>query len=242
MVLIPTPQLAATSSTASPIATCTEQPALIRIRNTGDPAVYSLVARETLPLGVLYVPGTTRWRKGTGPWQPGGDPTILGSTLEWTELEVPGLSELRSRETLEIEFRILASCSFTGGNLAVEVDYLNVCSEPGTLIAGTFRLDARRPSLSVNKVQISPPNNGPIDCGGEITWRIDVTNTGIPVPYVWVEDELGDGFTYVSSTGGVYGVDDGCGSGSTVTWALRNLPPGVRPSSPSPPGRRGAGT
>ncbi|MCR4392674.1 MAG: hypothetical protein NUV94_07975, partial [Candidatus Acetothermia bacterium] len=224
---IPTTQLAATSSTASPIATCTEQPALIRIRNTGDPAVYSLVARETLPAGILYVPGTTRWRKGSDPWQVGGDPTIVGATLEWTELEVAGLAELRSRETLEIEFGILASCSFTGGNLVVSVDYLNVCSEPGTLPAGAFRLDARRPSLSVNKVQISPSGSGPIDCGGEVTWRIDVTNTGpIPIPYAWVEDELGDGFTYVSSTGGIYGVDDGCSSGSTVTWALENLPPG----------------
>ncbi|MEN3009660.1 MAG: CARDB domain-containing protein, partial [Candidatus Bipolaricaulaceae bacterium] len=105
---------------------------------------------------------------------------------------------------------------------------MNVCGEPGSLPVGTFRVEARRPSLAINKVQISPPGNGPIDCGGTVTWRIDVTNTGsIPIPYVWVEDELGSGFVYVSSTGGSYGVDNGCPnpSGSAVTWVLRNLPP-----------------
>ncbi|MEN3009659.1 MAG: hypothetical protein ABDI20_01530, partial [Candidatus Bipolaricaulaceae bacterium] len=80
-----------------------------RIRNTGDPAVYHMEARETLPPGMEYVPGTTRWRKGAGPWQNGRDPTITGNiwtgyTLKWTEEEVPGLAELRSRQTLEIEF------------------------------------------------------------------------------------------------------------------------------------------
>ncbi len=227
-VLIPPTQLVATSSTTSPIATCTEQKALIRIRNAGDPAVYELVVREALPPGIEYVAGTTRWRKGSGSWQSGSDPTFSGDiwsgyTLEWTETEVPGLAELRSRQTLEIEFGIRALCNFTGGNLGGQVGYLNVCGEPGSLPVGTFRLDARQPSLSVNKVQTSPM--GPVDCDSLITWRIDVTNTSdIPIPYVWVEDELGSAFEYVSSTGGI---DGGYGSGSTATWVIENLAPGA---------------
>ncbi|MBC7222544.1 DUF11 domain-containing protein [Candidatus Bipolaricaulota bacterium] len=225
-VLVPSTQLVATSSTSSPIAVCTEQPALIRIRNSGDPAVYDLVVRETLPPGIAYVPGSTRWRKG-GDWQAGGDPAITGDilsgyTLEWTQIEIPGAAELRSRENLEIEFKIRALCNFMGGNLAVQVDYVNVCGEPGSLPVGLFRLDARRPSLSVNKVQISPA--GPVDCGAEITWRIEVTNTSdITIPYVWVEDELGSSFEYVSSTGGI---DGGVGNGPTATWVIEALGPG----------------
>ncbi|MCX7844549.1 MAG: hypothetical protein N2507_04350, partial [Candidatus Bipolaricaulota bacterium] len=232
-VLVPSTQLLATSSTASPIPSCASQAALIRIRNTGDPAVYRLVVRETLPPGMEYVSGTTRWRKGAGAWQAGADPTITGSpwtgyTLEWTESAVPGLAELRARQTLEIEFEVRALCHFTGGDLEVAVDYVNVCGEPRSLPVGTFRVEARRPSLAIRKVQVSPPGNGPVDCEGTVTWRIDVTNTGpIPIPYVWVEDELGSGFAYVSSTGGAYGVDNGCNLGSLVTWALRNLPPGA---------------
>ena len=227
-VLVPSTQLAATSSTASPIATCSEQPALIRIRNTGDPAVYQLVVRETLPPGLEYVEGTTRWRKGTGPYNAGDDPAISGDirsgyTLEWTVTEIPGLAELRSRETLEIEFKFRSLCNFEGGVFQVSVDYTNVCGEPGSLPVGAFRVDARRPSLSVNKVQISP--TGPVDCGGQITWRIDVKNTSdVPIPYVWVEDVLGDSFAYVSSSGGI---DGGYNSGALTTWVIENLQPGA---------------
>ncbi|HEU68866.1 MAG TPA: DUF11 domain-containing protein, partial [Candidatus Acetothermia bacterium] len=122
----------------------------------------------------------------------------------------------------EIQFEVQALCNFTGGNLQVEVAYKNVCWEDGAPAVGTFTVLARRPSLSVSKSQISP--SGPVDCGGQITWEIRVTNTGQAVAdYVWVEDELGTSFIYVSSTGGI---DGGSGSGSTCTWAIEDLPPG----------------
>ncbi|MBC7318661.1 DUF11 domain-containing protein, partial [Candidatus Bipolaricaulota bacterium] len=231
-VLIPSTYVVATSVTNSPMDACSQNVAKITIRNAGDPAVYHLVVEQTLPPGLEYVSGSTQWRKGDGTWTAGGDPQVVGDiytgyTLTWTESEISGLDELRSRVTLEIQFEVKASCNFTGGDFQVQVAYKNVCSEDGAPAVGTFTILARRPNLTVTKTQISP--SGPVDCGGTITWEIRVTNTGdAPADYVWVEDTLGDGFTYVSSDGdGVYAVDNGYNSGQLVTWALEDLPPGA---------------
>lgn len=226
-VVIPPTSLTATSVTATPIAMCAVQPATIRIRNSGDPAVYNIVARQILPEGIAYVPGTTEWRVvNVIDWVSGGEPSISNGELTWTQDEIDGLEELRSRRTLEIRFDIQALCEFDGGVLKVEVDYETVCGDPRSLPVGTFNLGVRTPSLAVTKSQIDPPGGGPIDCGGEMTWRIDVTNTGdATAQYIWVEDTLGDGFAYVSSEGDEdYSVDDGCNVGQVVTWALERLP------------------
>ena len=226
-VLIPSTYVIATSVTASPMDACSENTATITIRNAGDPAVYELRVEQTLPPGLEYVSGSTQWRKSGGSWSSGSDPVITGSplvgyTLTWTKNEIPGLDELRSRQNLEIQFRVRALCNFEGGNFQVEVAYKNVCWEDGAPAVGTFTVLARRPSLSVTKTQKSP--SGPVDCGGLITWEIRVTNTGdATADYVWVEDELGTSFEYVSSTGGI---DGGRGSGTIATWVIENLPPG----------------
>jgi uncharacterized repeat protein (TIGR01451 family) len=225
-VLIPSTYVVATSVTQSPMDACSENTATITIRNAGDPAVYDLQVQQTLPPGLQYVSGSTLWRKGGGSWSSGSDPVItgdpsVGCTLTWTKNEIPGLDELRSRQNLEIKFSVRALCNFTGGNFQVEVAYKNVCSEDGTPAVGMFTVTARQPSLTVSKTQLSP--SGPVDCGGQITWEIRVTNTGqATADYVWVEDVLGSSFEYVSSTGGI---DGGKGSGSTATWVIEDLPP-----------------
>jgi len=128
-----------------------------------------------------------------------------------------------------IRFGLRPTCGFDGGHFEAYLDYQTVCGEQDTLEVGLFYVDAARPELSVDKRQVDPPAGDPIDCGGEVTWRIEVTNTGDAVAdYVWIEDTLGGGLTYVSSQGdGTYAVDDGANSGQVVTWALEDLPPGA---------------
>jgi uncharacterized repeat protein (TIGR01451 family) len=233
VVMIPTTSLTATSFTETPIDICDVQPATIRIRNSGDPAVYEIVATETLPTGVAYVMGSTEWRIGTGAWTPGLDPIGAGSSaLTWTSTQVSGQAELLARRTLEIRFAVQALCDYDGGSLLLAVDYKTVCGDDRSLPIGSFTVSARKPDLSVTKTQTDPPAGGAVDCGGEVTWRIDVTNTGeAPAEYVWVRDSLGDGFVYVSSLGdGLYSVDNGCDAGGEVTWVLQDLPEGVTAS------------
>jgi uncharacterized repeat protein (TIGR01451 family) len=230
VVVIPTTSLTATSFTETPIDICQVQPATIRIRNSGDPAVYNIVATETLPAGVQYVMGSTQWRIGSGAWISGLDPMGAGTgVLTWTSDQVPGLAELLARQTLEIRFNVQALCDYDGGSLLVAVDYETVCGDERSLPIGSFSVAARKPDLSVTKTQTDPAAGGSVDCGGEVTWRIDVTNTGeAPAEYVWVRDTLGDGFVYVSSLGdGTYSVDSGCEAGGEVTWVLQDLPEGV---------------
>ncbi|MEW6216262.1 MAG: CARDB domain-containing protein, partial [Candidatus Bipolaricaulota bacterium] len=218
-VVIPTTNIVATASTNSPINTCAVQYATITVRNAGDPAVYDLAAEATLPFGISYVSGSTEWRKSGGSWAAAEDPDILGSTLTWTRDEASGLAELRSRQTLDLRFQIRADCAFTGGSLPFQVFYQSVCSAPGSTPVGTFTLDARRPQISVTKTQASPSAGSPLDCGGNVTWQIVVRNTGpIPVPYVWVEDEMDPGFTYISSS------PLGNNMGSITTWEITDLP------------------
>lgn len=230
-VLIPASRVVATSYTHATIDICSTNWATITIRNVGTPAVYSLVARETMPAGLAYVPGSTQWRIDGGVWTVGGDPTITGSLatgyiLQWMDIQIVGLTALLSLTTIEIRFQLTADCSFAGGTFEVAVEYLTVCRVREAAPIGLFRVGARQPSISVNKVQIPP---GAIDCGAEVTWRIDITNTGpIAIPYIWVEDTLGTGFTFVRSQGdGIYSVDAGTNVGQIVNWELVNLPPGV---------------
>ncbi len=218
-VLIPTTNVVATASTNSPINTCAVQYATITIRNAGDPAVYNLAAEVTLPFGIHYVSGSAEWRKSGGSWIAAGDPMIAGSTLTWSEAEASGLTELRSRQTLDLRFQIRADCAFTGGSLPFQVFYQSVCSAPRSTPVGTFTLASRQPQISVTKTQTSPPAGSPIDCGGNVTWQIVVRNTGpIPVPYVWVEDEMDPGFTYLDSS------PAGNNADSITTWEITDLP------------------
>ncbi|MGQ9734128.1 MAG: CARDB domain-containing protein [Candidatus Bipolaricaulia bacterium] len=201
-VLIPTPNVVSTSSTSSPIDMCSSQPVTLTIKNAGDSAVYDLEASETLPSGISYVSGSTQWRKEGGPWTSGSDPLIGGSTLTWTENEVPGLAELGAREKIEIQFNIRAECAFAGGTLSAQASYTNVCGAQYSSAAGTFYLGVRLPSITVSKAQIEPPAGGPADCNdpnNRVTWRIDVTNTGAAADWVRLEESLGTSLEYVSS-------------------------------------------
>jgi uncharacterized repeat protein (TIGR01451 family) len=125
----------------------------------------------------------------------------VGSTLTWTKNEISGLAELRARETIEIEFGIAAGCAFAGGSLSTQTVYRNVCGALYTSTTSAFYLGARLPSISVKKTQIEPPGGGPADCyaNSQVTWRIDVTNTGAAADWVRLEDTLGASLEYVSS-------------------------------------------
>jgi len=198
-VVIPDSVVVATSYTDSPLPVCTDQYANITIRNAGDPTIYLLTASETLPAGLSYVLDSTEWQVDVGGWQTGSDPQTVVNPLTWTEAEVAGLSELSSRSTIEIRFLIYAGCSFTSGNLPVNVSYQTVCADTESAPVGSFYLNYQQPSLSVTKTQIPPSD--PINCGGLVTWKIEVTNTGDAIAdWVRIEDTLGGSLTYTGSS------------------------------------------
>ncbi len=220
-VKIPAPVLVGTNNIPTPINACSEETAVITIKNAGQTTVYNLEVTETLPPGLSYVPGTTEWRKNGGSWSPGSDPNPMTSPIKWTKNELPVLSDLSPGDTVEIRFHVVSDCDFQGGDVVFELQYENPCGKVFSTSPSTFHVDLNEPNVSITKTRITPPEGEPLDCNQNVTWQIQVTNhSGYTLPVLWVEDVLGGAFSYISSTGDpTYGpADNGYNSGQNVYW------------------------
>ena len=225
-VLVPPANLVATSYAPTPLDACQNEKATITVKSTGIASTYHVTATATLPAGMLYA-GGAEYRVNAGGWLPTGDPGgSPGPTLAWTEAQVPTLAVMASGVTVDIRFEVSVNCSFTGGALRAQAGYQNPCGQTFTSAVGSFYIATRTPTLSLTTTQVAPAAGQPIPCGGDVTREIRVTNSSgsAPAPVVWVEDTLGAGFTYVSSTGGA---DGGWNSGQVTTWEVLNLAAGA---------------
>ncbi len=122
-----------------PIATCFSGTVTATVRNAGLLSVYTATVTETLPPGVLYVPGTSEYVIGTGSTPPGagwastGDPTgAPAGPLVWTPSEIPALARLYPKQTVWVRFQVYADCDFDSGSIAIRTGYLDVCRNPRT--------------------------------------------------------------------------------------------------------------
>jgi len=81
VVELPETVLINTNSALTPIATCATRTVTATVRNAGLLSVYSAIITETLPAGMRYMTGTTRYVVSTGPsppatgWTSGGEPS-----------------------------------------------------------------------------------------------------------------------------------------------------------------------
>ena len=130
LLLLPSYLQAKVSSVTAillPVKTCMSVDAgLISIQNSGQNPVSNIVITETLPDGLLFNPGSVRWRVLPGSWNGSSasfDPASPVSPLQWNSNNIPGLSGLAPGETLEIEFAFTVHCSYTGGNVTLAVQY-----------------------------------------------------------------------------------------------------------------------
>ena len=229
-VKIPAPNLINTN-TITPsggVNACDSPDGFITLRNAGQVTCYNLQVTETLPAGLLYVTGTTRWRLNSGVWNGPNvayDPVPTTSPLVWTKTQIPGLATSNPGDTIEIEFQMISDCPFLGGDLKVATQYENPCADVFTNAESKFTVAYHAPVITVTKTRA----NDPIDCNQDITWNITVTNnSGYAMPIVWVEDTMDAAYTYVSSTGNApYTSDNGTNVFQKVTWELENIPTGT---------------
>jgi len=225
VVELPAPLLTATTTVNTPVDACGNTSGSIVLRNSGQTHVYNLRVTETLPAGMLYVAGTTRWNLNGGTWNgPNAayDPNPAVSPLQWTSTEITDLADLAPGDTLTIEFGLTADCPFTGGSVTADVNYENPCGDDYTTDQSVFSVSRRDPVITVEKTRV----NQPVGCGELVEWTITVTNTsGYTLPIVWVEDVLDAAFTFDSSVGDPpFTSDDGTYNGvNTISWELRNL-------------------
>jgi len=121
-VRIPAPLLVTTNNVTSPLDACGSPEGYVALRNAGQTTNYDLQATVTLPSGLSYVSGSTRWRLNGGPWSgPAGtyDPNPTTSPLAWTSTEMPALASLDPGDQIEIEYELASACAFEGGDVTV---------------------------------------------------------------------------------------------------------------------------
>ncbi len=118
-VEVATPNLVNTNNIfPTGVNACSSPRGNIILRNAGQVTTYNQVVNATLPDGLIYVPGTTRWRFNGGAWNgpaAGYDPDPASSPLQWSSAQIPDLAQLMPGDTLEIEFDLSGSCSACAG-------------------------------------------------------------------------------------------------------------------------------
>ncbi len=224
-VVIPEPNLVATTSTTTPVDMCSEPVGTITLRDAGPTHLYHVVTEEVLPAGLTYEANTARWRKNGGAWS-SAEP--VAPNLTWDENAIPALADMAPDDVIEIEFTMVTDCTFNGGALTNTTRFQDPCGGSHTGSSANFTVNARTPDISVRKTRTSPTPGEAVDCGANLTWDITVTNnSNFTVPVVWVEDTLEDGLTYVSSSGGNDSYHGYGGNAQLVTWEIVNLGAGA---------------
>jgi uncharacterized repeat protein (TIGR01451 family) len=204
---------------------CSEPTGYLTLRNAGQVTCYDLETTVTLPAGMVYESGTTRWRVNSGAWNgPNAsyDPDPTTSPLVWSSGEIPDLASMDPGDRIDLEYELITECDFSGGLTSVQTSYENPCGSETNSAVSNFTSGYNEPTITITKTR----DDTPIDCDEDITWDIEVTNTsGYTLPVIWVEDEMDLAFAYLSSTSvGSYVSDDGTQVGQKVYWEIIDLP------------------
>ncbi|MBN2834398.1 MAG: DUF11 domain-containing protein [Candidatus Delongbacteria bacterium] len=188
--------LASTNLSSSFIYGSGESSGYITIRNTGHVSLYNLQVKETIPNGMNYKIGSSKWSLNGVDKGVCGNPTIATTNLTWTSNEISDLSELKTDETIIISFSIVTSdCSFAGGEILVNIRYEDFAGNIFNAPENSYSISTVPPQLSVT---ISNDDN-PVGANQPVNWIIKLKNSsGFDLPIIYAEDILGGAFTYVS--------------------------------------------
>ena len=223
-VLIGKSELVASFTVASSIDAGSSPTATVILRNAGQTTNYNSQVTVTLPAGLLYPSGTTRWRLNSGAWNGPHvdyDPNPTISPLKWTKNEISGLAALDPGDAVEIEFDLYAGCPFMGGDVVLNTQYENPAGIVSSITDSVFNMVFNEPEINIDITRADQP----VGTGDSVEWTITVTNQGdYTLPVVWVQADLGSAFTYSSSTGDSnYTGDNGTPNGQVVTWEIQNI-------------------
>ena len=221
-VLVAPANVVSTSLAVTPTDACAIQKATMTLRSAGIATAYNLAATTTLPTGLVYA-GNPEYRVGGGLVDSCLRAVRRAGTCADVDEERGRAARrsgarrhdrhsLRCRSELRLQRRHHAGAHELREPLRADVPVRN-----RDLLDRDPEADALRSSRRRHRRR--PGNRSP--AATTLTWEIRVTNSGPAVASaVWVEQTLGAGLTYVSSTGGA---DGGSGSGQTVTWEILNL-------------------
>ena len=235
VVELPETILLNTNVGLTPIEVCTTGTVTITVKNAGLMSVYSATITDTLPEGLVYLPGTTEYSTDQVHWQAGPDPSISGQTLAWGPTSGPGLGDLLRQvapdETIYIRYQVRADCDYEGGLLRIHALYYDVCDTPHRTAESTYVMGVEKADLTITKRGRNLSTGGPLtdlvlaEPGESVLWVITVTNgTSAGTAYeVLVTDTLPWNAVFVAATTPVSGPS----SSGTLTWPLGTLAPGA---------------
>ncbi len=215
-----------------PIAFCLTGTVTATVRSAGLLSVYSATVTETLPTGLLYVPGSSEYVVGTGTtppasgWTAAGDPSgAPDGPLVWTSSEIASLARLRPKETTWVRSLVYADCDFEGGRVVIRTSYQDVCRDPRSTSASGYFASVLRPEMTGLKegrnLSTGSTWGGRVlaEPGEQVQWQITLDNgSAIPAPLTVVTDVLPSNV----SVSGVSPLPD-YQAGRVITWYVGSL-------------------
>ncbi len=188
----------------------------VRLTNAAAYPIFLDDAKDELPVGASYVPGSSTFDAAAIP-----DPGVTGATLAWG-----GFFTLPASSARDLTYQTTlpnGTATYTNSALAhigaIVVDSTTTPSDSLPAHA-TVRVGPLEADLSI--VKSATPD--PVAAGSPLTYRLIVTNAGFDTAtVVTVVDTLAGSATYVSSntTAGTVGE-----SGGVVTAAIGAMAPG----------------
>ncbi|MGQ9566551.1 MAG: isopeptide-forming domain-containing fimbrial protein [Anaerolineae bacterium] len=220
-----------TNTFLSPIDICLTRTVTATVRNAGLMSVYTATVTETLPVGLEYVVGSSRYSVNGGPWIAGGEPLVVGQALVWNTSTGGGLGAYLARlhpgDVLYIAYDVRADCAFGGGSMTIQTSYQDVCGTPLTSQRSTHVMGVRQPQVTLSKqgrnVTTGSSYGSTVyaEPGQTVEWRVTLANSaGAATAYqVALTDVLPANVTYV-------GANPAPSTTTPLTWWVGDLEPG----------------
>ena len=224
-VLLPPTLLINTNVALTPLADCTTRTITATVRNAGLLSVYSATVTETLPAGMVYVAGSTRYAIGWGStppdesaWTVGSDPAGAPfGPLVWSTAQITNLARLAPNETVWIRFDVRADCSFAGGNITIQAGYEDVCGQARRSQASSFAMPADPPRITARKQGRNLTTDSgwgdrvDAEPGDQVQWQLTLANTSATAHAynTVVTDVLPANLTFVAASPGPDSVNGG---------------------------------
>ncbi len=218
VVQIPTSPQLDTSKAITPLDALGVSTATATFRNSGDTKIYNVMMTATLPAGLTYIPSSTRWRVNGGGWNgPNAayNPNPTTSPLVWTRNEIPGMSSMNPGDTLEINFELIADCSFTGGTVKVATQFEDPCGQIHTVAEWSAAIAPNAPVIGITGFTLSPATIYTHNDNTELT--VTIANTGtVDAENLDLVVTLPDGLSYSSGSAKLFVGPDNTGTAIAI--------------------------
>ncbi|MCK4433397.1 MAG: DUF11 domain-containing protein, partial [Methanomicrobia archaeon] len=184
------PVLSVSVSGDTSVNMCEPHNYIITIQNTSTTeTATNVVAQATIPTGFRI--------------DDNGGGTVVGQTITWN------IGDLDPLEIWSRTITLYITCTAVSGQILVDVTHDDGSSQ------GSIYVSVQPGAVTITKT----PSVIPAHLGDTVQWTLTVTSTGFgPIQNVVVEDTLGAGLTYISSS------PSGNNVGQITTWNSTHIP------------------